>query len=455
MSGFIRKSLCRLIAGSYSRSSLRPACALFSIKLTRGPPFRAPPLFFLALLAFLSPLAAHAQSYYFTGRIPSMPEATTTNTTCDGDAIGSIRYNTGNSTFEGCNGTAWADIRSGATATPAGSNTQIQFNSGGILGASANFTWNNSTGTLGVTGSVSVSNSVLFGLTTGLAAPVAIDLSQLGDTSISSPSNGQVLTYNGTYWVNSAAGGGGSGGRLDQITAATAANTIDSTNKPQTWNWSTLSTGTGLSLGANGLTSGSILYVSSNGTLGVNGETGLNIALGGVNATGAQTTYGEQIANTHSGTSTNVGLYATASGGSNNYAAIFNAGNVGVGTTAPGTALDVNGGVTMEPTTVTLTANNTVLATANRSYFQVTSDNTTETNRIFCFGAGTLGQVLVVEWTSSTNRGEIVKGGNCSGATGAVAASVAVTWAPRGAETILQLMYNGTHWVQIAGSANF
>jgi len=384
-----------------------------------------------------------------------MPEATTTNTTCDGDAIGSIRYNTGNSTFEGGNGTAWADIRSGATATPAGSNTQIQFNSGGILGASANFTWNNSTGTLGVTGSVSVSNSVLFGLTTGLAAPVAIDLSQLGDTSISSPSNGQVLTYNGTYWVNSAAGGGGSGGRLDQITAATAANTIDSTNKPQTWNWSTLSTGTGLSLGANGLTSGSILYVSSNGTLGVNGETGLNIALGGVNATGAQTTYGEQIANTHSGTSTNVGLYATASGGSNNYAAIFNAGNVGVGTTAPGTALDVNGGVTMEPTTVTLTANNTVLATANRSYFQVTSDNTTETNRIFCFGAGTLGQVLVVEWTSSTNRGEIVKGGNCSGATGAVAASVAVTWAPRGAETILQLMYNGTHWVQIAGSANF
>ena len=78
---------------------------------------------------------------------------------------------------------------------------------------------------------------------------------------------------------------------------------------------------------------------------------------------------------------------------------ITTGGNVGIGTTTPATAVDVNGGVTMEPTTVTLTANNTVLATANRSYFQVTSDNTTAANRTFCFGAGTLGQVLVVEWT--------------------------------------------------------
>jgi len=132
------------------------------------------------------------------------------------------------------------------------------------------------------------------------------------------------------------------------------------------------------------------------------------------------------------------------------------AGRLGVATTTPGTALDVNGGVTMEPTAVTLTANNTVLATANRSYFQVTSDNTTETNRIFCFGPGTLGQVVIVEWTSSTNRGEIVSHGNCSGAAGAVPASITFTnWAPHNAETILQLMYNGTHWIQIAGSANY
>jgi len=70
---------------------------------------------------------------------------------------------------------------------------------------------------------------------------------------------------------------------------------------------------------------------------------------------------------------------------------------------------------------------NTVLATANRSYFRVTSDNTTATNMIFCFGAGTIGQVLVIEWASSTNKGQIVNGGNCSGAVGAVAASISYT----------------------------
>ncbi len=129
---------------------------------------------------------------------------------------------------------------------------------------------------------------------------------------------------------------------------------------------------------------------------------------------------------------------------------------VGINQPAPGTALDVNGGVTVEPTSVTLTANNTVLATANRSYFQVTSDNATETNRVFCFGSGTLGQIIIIEWTSSTNRGEIVSHGNCSGAAGAVTASLSFTnWAPKNTETILQLMYNGTHWIQIAGSANY
>jgi len=86
----------------------------------------------------------------------------------------------------------------------------------------------------------------------------------------------------------------------------------------------------------------------------------------------------------------------------------------------------------------------------------VTSDNATETNRIFCFGAGTLGQVLVIEWTSSTNRGEIVSHGNCGAAAGAVTASLSTpNWAPKNAETIPSSCYNGTHWIQIAGSANY
>src|ERR1019366_7735650 len=81
----------------------------------------------------------------------------------------------------------------------------------------------------------------------------------------------------------------------------------------------------------------------TNGTAALTGQTLLNISASGANAAGAQTTYGESISNTHTGTSTNVGLYASASGGTANYAAIFAAGNVGIGNTAPATMLDLSG----------------------------------------------------------------------------------------------------------------
>jgi hypothetical protein len=61
-----------------------------------------------------------------------------------------MRYNTGTSSFEGCNGTAWADIRNGATVTAAGSTKQVQFNSGGAFGASANFNWDIANNRLGI-----------------------------------------------------------------------------------------------------------------------------------------------------------------------------------------------------------------------------------------------------------------------------------------------------------------
>jgi hypothetical protein len=91
-------------------------------------------------------------------------------------------------------------------------------------------------------------------------------------------------------------------------------------------------TATNFVMNADSLSSGTILSLTSNGTAGLNGQKGLNISLSGANGTGAQTTYGAYISNTHTGTSNNVGLYATASGGSNNYAGIFEAGRVLIGT---------------------------------------------------------------------------------------------------------------------------
>jgi hypothetical protein len=146
--------------------------------------------------------------------------------------------------------------------------------------------------------------------------------------------SGYVLRTDGagvTTWV---AQGGAT--TLDGITAATG-NQAGIANGAYTiqWNWNTLAGGSALKL------------ASTSTAAAGNAQKMLEIALSGTNGTSAQTTYGEYISNTHAGTtSTNVGLYATASGGTTaNYAAIFAAGNVGIGTATPAAALHVVGDI--------------------------------------------------------------------------------------------------------------
>ncbi|MFA6076435.1 MAG: hypothetical protein WC778_11465, partial [Negativicutes bacterium] len=84
--------------------------------------------------------------------------------------------------------------------------------------------------------------------------------------------------------------------------------------------------------------SGDLLTLTSTAT-GADNKA-LNIAASGA-TTG--TDYGAYISNTGAGT-TNVGLYATASGAvTNNYAAVFAAGNVGIGTASPTAKLHIYG----------------------------------------------------------------------------------------------------------------
>jgi len=70
-----------------------------------------------------------------TGEI-QIPSGTTAQRSSS-PAQGMIRYNVTNSNFEGYNGSAWGSI-----AVPAGSNTQIQYNNSGSLGASSALTFN-------------------------------------------------------------------------------------------------------------------------------------------------------------------------------------------------------------------------------------------------------------------------------------------------------------------------
>ena len=102
---------------------------------------------------------------------------------------------------------------------------------------------------------------------------------------------------------------GSSGSRLDQITAATADGTAqDSGAHPIIWDWNSLTTGNGLSLGSTSLTTGSILNIS----------------------------------NTNATASTGAALSVSSTAG--NAALVVPTGNVGIGTTSPAGILDVEGG---------------------------------------------------------------------------------------------------------------
>ena len=156
-------------------------------------------------------------------------------------------------------------------------------------------------------------------------------------TALALGASGTVLTSNGatsapTFTTPT------SGAAISGLTLATASNTIDNTNYAQEWQWSTLGAGNGLKLSSTSTAAAS------------NTQTLLNIALSGANGTSTQTTYGLQVANTHTGaSSTNVAGYFSASGGTSDNFAILTNGKIRIGgTTGPSSTtqiLEVEGGI--------------------------------------------------------------------------------------------------------------
>ena len=113
-----------------------------------------------------------------------------------------------------------------------------------------------------------------------------------------------------------------------------------------TWTQSyTGTSGTGYTFSANSLTSGTTMSLGSTSTAGsASGSSKLlNLSRSGANASSSHTAYGAYASVTNTGTgATNVAGYFSASGGSNNYAALFPNGNVGFGTSTPQTQVELS-----------------------------------------------------------------------------------------------------------------
>jgi hypothetical protein len=114
------------------------------------------------------------------------------------------------------------------------------------------------------------------------------------------------------------------------------------------------------------------LRINSTGQTSVtSSDTASNNKTLNVSHTGATsgTDYAGYFSNTGAAT-TNVGLYATATGATNNYAAIFDAGFVGIGTTAPKTKLDISlaGTATLADIQQNVTSNAIALSSAYGSH---------------------------------------------------------------------------------------
>ena len=167
-------------------------------------------------------------------------------------------------------------------------------------------------------------------------------------TRLARGTNGQCLTSNTTTIVWGSCSGGAGSSAWDALTVPTTSNLSLAMGAFTTaFTFNSVTSANAFALSSSSLSSGSLFNLAVTGTAAAsNTQKALNVSTSGANATSTQTTYGGYFSNTHTGTSsTNVGAYFTASGGNNNYAAVFDQGYVGVGTTTPIAPLDVNGNI--------------------------------------------------------------------------------------------------------------
>ncbi len=202
------------------------------------------------------------------------------------------------------------------------------------LTAARTYTLPDATGTF----AVSAASPLSLNATTGALTLGTVGVANGGTGLTATPTNGQLLIGNGSgFTLATLTAGTGIGvtnaagsitisnlfptPRLDQILAAAATNTLANANFAQTWNWGTLTTQTGLTLGGgSAMTTGSVLALGSGTFVHTIAETGslasLTFADASTNASGASVTNGLVINSTvntsGAGTKTISGLSVAA-----------------------------------------------------------------------------------------------------------------------------------------------
>ena len=123
---------------------------------------------------------------------------------------------------------------------------------------------------------------------------------------------------------------------------------------------------------------------------------------------------------------------------------IVNNGQIGIVTSDPNTSLDVDGGLTILPSsTINLTADNQAVTVGNESFIILTSTSATATSRTFTLSSGLQsGQILIILLTS--NAAELADSGNCN---------LASTYA-MGVNDTISLIWNGSTWYETERSNN-
>ncbi len=150
-------------------------------------------------------------------------------------------------------------------------------------------------------------------------------------------SQGITAMWTGSAWTR-LDGSTTTGTALSAISAATGANTIDNLTNAQTWNWSTASTQTPLTLTGNALTTGDLLKLTGAGTLTSGSLVDASAAISASSTRGIL-----YVANTAASTTGMVARIQANSTASSGITVLAN-GSVGIGTTSPSFTVPANTG---------------------------------------------------------------------------------------------------------------